>query len=289
MAELSPLEQTLLFYGTRFPSHPRKWWLHDRLRRMLRVDIDRDIEVVRNRLRWFLNPSDFEHAGLFWLGGKDKWDVYHLRRILAPGSVFFDIGANFGYYALTIATALDRQCQVHAFEPNPKTYSRLRQHIEWNDLNDVVHAHQLALSDREGTATLIERADNSGASRLGDDAPGLPVQVTTTDAFCRTHEVERVDALKIDVEGFEAKVLYGGRETLSQFKPAIVIEFWTTGLGRAHSSVDEVAGALHDLGYRMFKPFRERLEAISKPPRTDIPENIFCFHPDRPFGSRGGI
>ena len=140
MAELSALEQTLLFYGTRFPSHPRKWWLHDRLRRFFRVDIDRDIEVVRNRMRWSLNPADFEHEGLFWLGTKDKWDLYHMRRMLGPGSVFFDIGANFGYYSLTIATALDRQCQVHTFEPNPRTYARLCRHIQWNGLQNVVLA-----------------------------------------------------------------------------------------------------------------------------------------------------
>jgi len=289
MSGLSLLERSLLYYGTRFPNHPRKWWIHNHLRRILGVSIDREIEVIREGLRFSLNPADFEHAGLFWLGSKDKWDLYHLGRILAPGSVFFDIGANFGYYALTIAAARNRQCRVHAFEPNPKTYSRLCRHIEWNGLKNVVQAHQLALSDREGTATLIERADNSGASRLGDDAPGFAVQVTTMDAFSSTHGVDRVDALKIDVEGLEAKVLYGGRETLCHFKPAIVIEFWTTGLGRAHSSVDEVAGALHDLGYRLFKPVRERLEPISEPPRTEIPENIFCFHADRPFGSRRGI
>jgi hypothetical protein len=80
--------------------------------------------------------------------------------------------------------------------------------------------------------------------------------------------------------------LVGGRETISRLKPAIVIEFWTTGLERAHSSVDEVAGALDGLGYKMFKPIRDQLVPISKPPRTPIPENVFCFHPDRPFPPR---
>src|SRR5271157_5173518 len=129
MAELSLLERTLLFYGTRLPNHPRKWWLHDRLRRMSGVAVDQDIEVVRDGLRWLLNPSDFEHAGLFWLGSKDPWDLYHLRRLAGPGCVFFDIGANFGYYSLALAAALDRQCRVYAFEPNPKTYARLLRHI----------------------------------------------------------------------------------------------------------------------------------------------------------------
>ncbi len=283
MAELSLIERALLFYGTRLPNHPRKWWLLDRFRRSLGVDIDRDIEVNREGLRWSLNPADFEHAGLFWAGAKDKWDLYHLRSILGPGSVFLDIGSNFGYYSLTLAAALNRQCKIHAFEPNPKTYSRLLRHIEWNGMRDVISAHQVALSDTEGAATLIERADNSGASRLGNDAAGVSVQMTTLDAFCRADAMERLDALKIDVEGYEARVLIGGRATLSRFKPAIVIEFWTTGLARAGSSVDEVAGVLDDLGYKLFKPSRERLLPITDPPRSEDPQNVFCFHPERPF------
>ncbi len=286
MADLSLFERALLFYGTRLPNHPRKWWLHDRLQRMSRITVDQDIEVVRDGLRWLLNPSDFEHAGLFWLGSKDPWDLYHLRRLAGPGCVFFDIGANFGYYSLALAAALDRQCRVYAFEPNPKTYARLLCHIEWNGLKDVILPFPLGLSDREGTASLIERSDNSGASRIGDDLPGIAVELTTLDAFCAGQGIERLDAIKIDVEGLEPRVLAGGRTTLSRFKPAIIIEFWTTGLERAHSSVDEVAEILDGLGYKLFKPMRDRLVPISEPPQTTVPENVFCFHPDRPFPSR---
>jgi FkbM family methyltransferase len=286
MADLSLVERTLLFYGTRLPNHPRKWWLHDHLRRVCRVAVDRDIEVVRNRLRWLLNPADFEHAGLFWLGGKDNWDLYHLGRFLGPGSVFFDIGANFGYYSVALATALDRRCRVYAFEPNPNTYARLLRHIEWNGLKDLVQPIPLALSDRQGSATLIERSDNSGASRIGDDAAGIAVDLTTLDAFCADRDITQLDALKIDVEGLEARVLRGGRETISRLKPAIVIEFWNTGLERAHSSVAEVAAAIDGLGYKMFKPMRNQLVPITNPPCTPIPENIFCFHPDRPYAPR---
>jgi FkbM family methyltransferase len=283
MAGLSPIERALLFYGTRLPNHPRKWWLLDRFRRSFGVNIDRDIEVDREGLRWSLNPADFEQAGLFWSGLKDKWDLYHLRSILGPGSVFLDIGSNFGYYSLTLAAALDRRCEIHAFEPNPKTYARLLRHIEWNGMRDVIDAHQVALSDTEGAATLIERSDNSGASRLGNDADGVSVRTTTLDAFRDAHAMDRLDALKIDVEGYEARVLIGGKATLSRFKPAIVIEFWTTGLARAGSSVGEVAGVLADLGYKLFKPSRERLLPITDPPRSEDPQNVFCFHPERPF------
>src|SRR4029453_1736812 len=114
---------------------------------------------------------------------------------------------------------------------------------------DSGHAHPLALSDRTGTATLIQRADNSGASRLGDDADGLQVEVNTLDEFCAESGLERLDVVKIDVEGYESRVLRGGAATLSKFKPALVVEFWTTGVARAGTSVDEIADILGKLGY----------------------------------------
>jgi FkbM family methyltransferase len=285
MAELSLLERALLFYGTRLPNHPRKWWLHDRLRRLLGVSVEREIEVVRDGMRWLLNPADYEHEGLFWTGAKDRWDLFHLRQLVPPGGVFFDIGANIGYYSLTLANGLQKRCQVHAFEPTPATYERLRRHIEWNGMAQAIEAHQLALSDTSGTANLIQRADNSGASRLGVDAQGVAVPVTTLDRFCDERGINRLDAIKIDVEGYEARVLRGGQSTISRLKPALIVEFWTTGLARADATVDELADLLRSFGYKLYKPVRDRLIPITVPPCTDIPENVFCFHNDRPLGT----
>src|SRR4029450_12465445 len=96
----SLLERALLFYGTRLPNHPRKWWLHDRLRQLLGVATTGNIEVVREGLRWLLNPADFEHTPLFWLGTMDRWDLYHLRRLAMQDCVFIHGCANFGITSL---------------------------------------------------------------------------------------------------------------------------------------------------------------------------------------------
>ena len=93
MNKHSLIFKALLFYGASLPSHPRKWWLHDRLRHYFDVDVNEDFCVVRGRLKWLLNPADFVHTDVFWLGTKDVWDVYHLKRLFQPGSVFLDVGA----------------------------------------------------------------------------------------------------------------------------------------------------------------------------------------------------
>src|SRR5262249_21770338 len=134
MGQISLLERILLFYGTRLPNHPRKWWLHSRLRSWAGVRIDRDMEVIREGLRWSLNPAVYGHTGVFWWGQKDSWALFPGRRLVRHDDLFFDVGANCGYYAAPLATALDRRCKVPALEPIPANFLRLCQHLSWNDL-----------------------------------------------------------------------------------------------------------------------------------------------------------
>jgi FkbM family methyltransferase len=283
MLKLTPLQRALLFYGADLPDHPRKWWLHEKLRQWMGVAVEGEMQVVRSGLCWSLKPSDYEHAGLFWLGAKDAWELHHLRSILGKGSVFFDIGANFGYYALTLAAHLDRDCRIYAFEPNPTTYARLCGHVEENRLDNVIATQRLALSDAIGTGNLIERSDNSGAARLGDDREGTTIERTTLDAFCGSHAINRVDAAKIMVEGHEVRVLSGGRSTLNRFKPALLVQFWAPALERAGTSAEELAQILRSLGYELFRLSRKQLVPLSVVPRGTDHVNVFCFHHARPF------
>jgi FkbM family methyltransferase len=282
MSELSLIDRMLVYYGVRMPNHPRKWWVHAKLRRIFKSAPQGEFEVQRAGLRWKLNPVDFEHENLFWLGGMDKWDIYHLKTQLQPGSVFFDVGTNFGYYSLNVVQALGSQCKVHAFEPNPRTRERLIWNIGANNMGDVISVHPEAVSDSAGTATLIERSDNSGAARLGTDSAGVTVDVTSLDLFCQEQSVDRIDVIKIDVEGYEVKVLQGALESLERFKPALIVEFWQPGLSRADATVDEIAELLLENEYELFYAEREQLVPVVSLPRGDAPVNLFAFHKQRP-------
>ena len=230
--------------------------MHSALRNLLKAHVDADLAVERQGLRWILNPSDFPQENLFWLGESDRWDLFHARRMVRPGSVIFDVGANFGYYALMLAAGLRSECEVHAFEPTDATFERLSQHIALNRM-ECVHAHRLALSDAPGTATMQGRNGNSGAAFV---EPGAgEVQVTTLDAFVGERGIRRLDFMKIDVEGFEEKVLRGGEWVLRELRPAILLEIQPTTLERAGSSVRRLADLLTSHGYVLRQANRERL------------------------------
>lgn len=226
MTRSSLLESALLSYGIHFPDHPRKWWLHAKLRKWAGLAPNREVEVVRRGIRWLFNPADFAHESLFWLGIKDTWDIYHLRRLVRAGDVILDVGANFGYYALSLAKALDGRCVVHALEPDPANFERLCTHIEWNELRDAVRPHPVGVSDRAGTANLNRHERNSGHSAVVPDGEVQGITLTTLDLCSESLGLGALDLLILDVEGLEEAALRGGSHALSRFKPMIFVEFF---------------------------------------------------------------
>lgn len=269
----------ILFYGSRLPYHRGKGRLVEWLLRLFRIHVDEEFDLERDGLRWRLNPADFVHADVFWLGRKDYYDVAHLERILQPGAVFFDIGANFGYYALTLGSRLNQQCEIHAFEPNPPTLARLRHHVAINGLQKVVHIHDVALSDQAGTAAVATKEGNSGGANIVDsDAKSTQVQLTTLDAFCDEQQLRRLDAVKIDVEGFEERVLLGGQRTLRRWRPVLLMELEPARLHDKQTSVERVVLLLQELGYELFVSHRRALVPLRHwPEGNDAQMNVFCL------------
>jgi FkbM family methyltransferase len=278
MARMSLLERTLLFYGTRLPNHPRKWWLHPRLRKWLGVAMDRDIEVVRHGLRWSLNPADYGHSSLFWLGTKDTWDIHQLQGCVRPDDVILDVGANFGYYSVTLAAGLDRRCRIYALEPNHANFDRLCRHLSSNGLEDVVRAHRLGLSDRFETVAMTRPVENTGHAFVTPGGEFAGVTLTTLDEFCDSLALDRLDLLILDVEGYEERALKGSERTLARFKPLVLVELFPPVMERQGSSPEAAARVLTTLGYELFVARRHRLEPLAVMPVGDQRENVFGFH-----------
>ena len=273
LQSLSRPTRWLLFYSRRFPLHSGKWRIIHWVRQSLKLSAAGEFVVQRQGLWWSLNVSDYTQSLLFWYGARDRWEIHHLVRLARPRSVFFDIGANFGYYSVLLASRVGAECTVHAFEPNPPTFERLQRNAGLNSLSNV-KTYCLGFSDVSGSAAVIEPAGNSGATHLVE---GAGVELTTLDRFCQVRQIRRLDFIKIDVEGFEEKVLAGAAETLARFKPIIVIELNPGTLKRAGSSVQRVAALLGEHGYTLFKPARTKLVPLLKLPEGEDYINAFCF------------
>jgi len=122
-------------------------------------------------------------------------------------------------------------------------------------------------------------AGNSGSATMANAGGGTPFEVATTtlDAFCSHQGIARVGALKIDVEGFEERVLTGGMRTIAQSHPLILIELDQGRQARAGSSVLRVTSLLERLGYDLFVARRDRLVPLLESPSRGPLFNAFAI------------
>lgn len=164
---------------------------------------------------------DFDHAIL-------EFFKRVLRIVKSDTLVSVDIGANIGMTSLALAS-ISPAGTVYSFEPSPPTYKLLQRNIHSNNANNCMTLN-IACGSSNGTVEFHDNPNSASASHLSLAGTTLidgncQVEVIRLDDFITQHAVERVDFIKIDVEGLELDVVNGARETLSKFKPSLFIEF----------------------------------------------------------------
>jgi FkbM family methyltransferase len=149
-----------------------------------------------------------------------------LRKVVKPGFVCFDVGANVGVYVLQLCHWSGPSGRVIAFEPNPEARITLQRHVLMNGLRNRVRTVPLALGSADRHSRFFA-AGADGMSRmdmpnplLANQSHELDVPVTTLDGFVQAGRIAP-DVVLIDVEGFELEVLLGAQETIRAKRGAI--------------------------------------------------------------------
>lgn len=208
----------------------------------------------------------------------------HLLARLSMSDTFVDVGANYGVYAIAAAP---RAHQVIAFEPGQKAFAALRANVRVNTLGNVVLCCA-ALSDQPGTATLYCGPDSSRNS-LGDWDETCAVETVPVDTLSHSlgrMGVERVDVVKVDVEGAEELVLRGGREIIARHHPAILFEINASAALALGLSPQGAAHFLATLGYEFFCFTAEgELQPVNDP----YAWNTVALHPESHLWERWGL
>lgn len=164
------------------------------------------------------------------------------------GDIVIDAGAHFGffsYYALKKGAE-----KVFAFEPNPYVFRILRKHVKLWKAENVILPIRKALYNKSaemelfiesskvgGVATLLKERDRTVLNKFKYDEV-VKVDATTIDEFVESNKIERVDFIKLDVEGSEKEVLEGAKETIRKFKPKLAISAYH----RFATVIDELTG-----------------------------------------------
>ena len=205
--------------------------------------------------RYMSMKNNFTAFAVAVLGARDPNVARFLRSWVRPGFVACDIGANIGTYTVPLSRLVGPTGRVVAFEPNRPTFACLRHNVRQNGLNNVI-ALRAAAGPHPGRAALVVTDTNYGEVHL---APGdhvenqASVTVTTVDAEISRLGLERVDFIKLDVEGFELAALRGARETLTRARTLVVqTEIVPAHAARYGFGVAELGEFFAELGYRPF-------------------------------------
>jgi FkbM family methyltransferase len=176
---------------------------------------------------------------LFWKGiehGFENKSLILWSQLARDSDVIFDIGANTGIYSL-IAKSVRPQAKVYAVEPIKRVFVKL---LENNKLNNYdINCLEFGASNEDGVATIYDfPGEHSYSSTFhreifqDDGLVQIQVAVKKLKTFIEEEKVEKIDLMKIDVEGHETEVLEGFGEFLDKFKPTMLIEILTDEVGR---------------------------------------------------------
>lgn len=219
-----------------------------------------DAIVTRGNVRWALDLREGLDLTIYVTGYFQRFVVGAYRRLLKPGQVALDLGANMGGHTLHLAVAAGVKGRVVAVEPTAYPFQRLTRNIQLNpDLAQRIHAHQALLVAEPGQP--IPATINSSWPVAGDIREAHPLHMgvpqATTSAISMTLDqlveregLDRVDLIKLDVDGAEWDVLRGGWSMLQRFRPILVIEIAPFALKEQGVDALTVVSALADLGYR---------------------------------------
>jgi FkbM family methyltransferase len=233
---------------------------HRVARRLLRNSLDaqdvllNDCEGNSFLLPHLAEPMAFE---LLTCGVYEAQTRAAILERMETDSVFVDVGANIGLFTVPAARKA-RAGRVIAVEASPLIVSYLQENVRRNRLSNV-HIHALAAWDRSGESVRFYPAppDKFGMGSLGPQfgASEQVVETIALDNLVGMADSARVRVLKIDVEGFEARVLDGARQLLTRTNaPLVLLEFWEWAEDRANvGGVGTAQQLLRELGYRIWR------------------------------------
>jgi FkbM family methyltransferase len=169
-----------------------------------------------------------------------------IERALRPGYVAIDIGANLGFHAALMCHCVGEGGKVLAFEPLPKIFAILERVKDANSFSMLV-LYNAALSDSAGEARMLFNASNIGSASVTEDPSGVTVACLVLDDMAT--DLERVDLIKVDVEGFEHSVFNGAWKLIERHRPVIVTEFSPGSIRQHGGNPTSLLRRFEELGY----------------------------------------
>jgi FkbM family methyltransferase len=217
------------------------WKLRSVFQRDAHLRFDGDLDL------W--SPTNNFTAQQVYVFGQRDPDVFAwLDSFLMPGMVVLDIGANVGAYSLFMSKRISPGGQCHAFEANPRLTPYLLANKENNGLSNLI-LNPVAVGESRGSTSFVQDAWNLGKAHVGDREGS--VELVNIDDYLMETGTQRVDFIKVDIEGYELAALRGASRTLgANTDVVLLVEVVQEHMSRYGFSVADVFRYLNGLGFQ---------------------------------------
>jgi FkbM family methyltransferase len=215
------------------------------------------IAAVFEGQRFVYSPRDFGCTGnLDWVGDAENETRQALFAEVAPGDVFYDIGAHGGVYSLTYLAHCEGG-KVHSFEPMPE---ELIENFRLNG-RSIERVHAVAVGDSAGSVrmTTRQRSSNHIDATSGERA----VPIVRLDDYVAQHGLPDPRWIKIDIEGMELPALRGAEQLLRRAQPVVICEL-NELYGRFGTTLPAFCDYMASLGYGLWRLTEHRLRPVAR-------------------------
>lgn len=205
-----------------------------------------------NGISFNVDISEYNGHGVYF--GLTEPATQKLYSLIKPGMIVYDIGANIGVITLNVAKKILQQGKIFSFEPSPYNFKCAQANIDRNNFSNITLLN-LGLGNKKTTAFLYNvNTNNRGMQRILQSEPNkeiekTQVQIDTLDNTTQALSMPAPSLIKIDVEGFELKVLKGANHIINEYKPLLFIELDDNNLREQGNTAGELVKFLMQKGY----------------------------------------
>jgi FkbM family methyltransferase len=220
------------------------------------INNNREVEInIIHNIKMKLTIKDWVQYNLFIYGKYEENETLLWEKLVKKSSVILDIGANVGYFSL-LASKINPKSSIFSFEPIKHTFDRLSYNVKQNNFQNI-KLFNCAISDENRILSInVGNENNWGMSSVNNheftSGKIENINAISIDNFVKEEKIQRVDLIKLDIEGAEYMALEGMKNTLDNYSPDILIEILDEHLLKQNKSSEMIYNLLFSKGYVAF-------------------------------------
>lgn len=217
-------------------------------------DVNTIASPINETFKIKLTTKNFIDACIYYIGDYEPYLKMQFKKIIKSGDIILDVGANIGFHTLYFAELTGNKGKVYAFEPIPVNFKALTNNIQLNNFPQIVSVNKALGNTNTFMDIHIDNQDqNPGTFSILDiGLKNTTIECVKGDDYLKQQGVNKVDFIKVDVEGFELEVFKGLARTITQFSPIIIFEYDANYQSEINENPKELFHFLSNFGYQFF-------------------------------------